>query len=64
MLPGGLPRFYPLNYRTFVRLNPDALPYEAPRCEMLQLTMGLSVLVSASFPPIDEFDPPEDGGEV
>lgn len=64
MLPGGLPRFYPLNYRTFVRLNTDALPYEAPRCEMLQLTMGLSVLVSASFPPIDEFDPPEDGGEV
>ena len=64
MLPGGLPRFYPLNYRIFVRLNTDALPYEAPRCEMLQLTMGLSVLVSASFPPIDEFDPPEDGGEV
>jgi len=54
----------PLNYRTIVRLNTDALPYEAPRCEMFQLAEGLSVLASASFPPMDEFDPLEDGGEV
>ena len=56
--------FCPLNYRTIVRLNTDALPYEAPRCEVFQLAEGLSVLTSASFPPMDEFDPLEDGGEV
>ena len=47
-----------------MRLNTDALPYEAPRCEVFQLAEGLSVLASASFPPMDEFDPLEDGGEV